>query len=79
MEAGRAHSTRIERIPSVAAATNPLVILARRPSVERASDARAGGNRKSRRNLRKPLEHNGEEVVKNDQRGTLALHIRACW
>jgi hypothetical protein len=43
IETRRAHSTRVERIPSVAAATRPQVILTRRPSADRAPDARAGG------------------------------------
>jgi hypothetical protein len=34
MEARGAHSTRIERIPSVAAVTRPHIILARCPSAE---------------------------------------------
>ena len=43
MEARRAHSTRIERVPLVPAATSPLVILAGRPAAEWASNAWAGG------------------------------------
>ena len=43
MKAGGAHSSRIERIPSVAAVTRPHVILARCPSAEWASYAGAGG------------------------------------
>jgi hypothetical protein len=37
------HSSGVERVPKVAAATQPHVILARRPAAERAPDARAGG------------------------------------
>ena len=42
MEACRAHSSGVECVPEVAAATRPAVVLARRPPAERASYARAG-------------------------------------
>src|SRR6266849_4444494 len=41
-EACRAHSSRIKSVPLMAAATRPAVVLAGRPTTERASDARAG-------------------------------------
>jgi hypothetical protein len=43
MEALRAHSSGLERVPNVAASARPHVILAGRPVAERAADARAGG------------------------------------
>ena len=43
MEAGGAHSSGIECVPEVAAATRPMVVLARCPRAERAPDSRAGG------------------------------------
>ena len=42
VEAGGAHSSRAERVPLMAAATRPAVVLAGRPATEGAPDARAG-------------------------------------
>jgi hypothetical protein len=42
VEAGGAHSSRIERVPLMTAATRPEVLLAGRPAAERTSNAGAG-------------------------------------
>lgn len=42
-EARWAHSSRVERVPSMAAGAKPEVVLSRRPVAERAADTRAGG------------------------------------
>ena len=42
MKTGGAHSSRVERIPFMAAATRPAVVLAGRPTTEWASNAWAG-------------------------------------
>src|SRR5438132_925173 len=42
MKTNGAHSSRIERVPLMSAATRPAVVLAGRPAAERAPDARAG-------------------------------------
>jgi hypothetical protein len=42
MQAGGAHPARVERVPFVPAVTRPSVFLARHPTAEWASDARAG-------------------------------------
>ena len=41
VEAGRADSSRVERVPFVSAGTRPAVVLARRLTAEWASNARA--------------------------------------
>jgi len=43
MEACRAHSSRVKRVPEVAASTGPAVVLAGRPTAWGTSYARAGG------------------------------------
>jgi len=42
VQARRAHSSRVERIPRMAAATRPAVVLAGRPTTEWASNASVG-------------------------------------
>ena len=42
MEAGGAHSSCVERVPLMAAGARPAVVLAGRPTTERAPNARAG-------------------------------------
>jgi len=43
MEASRADTPGLERVPKVAAGARPHVILAGRPAAERAPNSRAGG------------------------------------
>jgi hypothetical protein len=41
LEAGGADASGVERVPCMSAGTSPEVLFARRPSAEKASDARA--------------------------------------
>ena len=43
MEAGGAHSSRVECVPFMPAGAEPFVFLSGRPAAERAADAGAGG------------------------------------